>query len=183
MARVLAIDIGTSSIRATLYGRALQPLRRGAQVRYRWRAGLDGSVEAPAGAIERALASAIDSALDGTDAPVDAVAIAAFWHSLVGVDARGRAVTAVLPWTDTRSAGEVDPLRDGLDERAAHARTGRRFHASYWPARLRWFRRRDVKTFRRVHRWMSLPAYVERQWLGRDAESLSQASGTGMFVH
>jgi gluconokinase len=183
MARVLAIDIGTSSIRATLYGRTLQPLRRGAQVQYRWRVGIDGSVEAPAAAIERALASAIDSALEGTDAPVDAVAIAAFWHSLVGVDARGRAVTAVLPWTDTRSACEVDPLREAVDERAAHARTGCRFHSSYWPARLRWFRRRDAKTFRRVRRWMSLPAYIERQWLGRDAESLSQASATGMFVH
>jgi gluconokinase len=183
VARVLAIDIGTSSIRATLYGRALQPLRRGAQTRYRWRVAGDGSVEAPAAAIERALAEAIDAALDGTDAPVDAVGIAAFWHSLVGVDARGRAVTGVIPWTDTRSAQEVDRLREEVDEHAIHARTGCRLHTSYWPARLSWFRRHDKKTFRRVHRWMSLPAFIERQWLGRDAESISQASGTGMFLH
>jgi sugar (pentulose or hexulose) kinase len=32
VARVLAVDIGTSSIRATVYGRGLQPLRPGAQV-------------------------------------------------------------------------------------------------------------------------------------------------------
>jgi gluconokinase len=183
MARILAIDIGTSSIRATLYGHALQPVRHGAQIHYRWRVRGDGSVEAPAPAIERAVAAAIDAALDGRDAPVDAVSIAAFWHSLVGVDARGRAVTAVMPWTDTRAACEVEPLRDALDERAAHARTGCRFHSSYWPARLRWFRRRDAKTFRRVRRWMSLSTYIERQWLGRDAESRSQASGTGLFVH
>ena len=183
MARVLAIDIGTSSIRATLYGRSLQPLRQGAHVRYRWRVGSDGSVEAPAGAIERALEAAIDGALSGTDAPVDAVATAAFWHSLMGVDARGRPVTGVLPWTDTRSADEVAPLSQEIDERDMHARTGCRFHTSYWPARLRWFRDHDAKTFRRVRRWMSLPTFIERQWLGRDAESLSQASGTGMFVH
>jgi gluconokinase len=30
---------------------------------------------------------------------------------------------------------------------------------------------------------MSFPAFIERQWLGRDAESVSQASGTGIFVH
>jgi gluconokinase len=183
VARVLAIDIGTSSIRATLYGRALQPLRQGAQMRYRWRVTTDGSVEAPASAIERALGDAIDAALEGTDAPVDAVGIAAFWHSLIGVDAHGRPVTGVIPWTDTRSAGEVDRLREEIDEHAVHARTGCRLHSSYWPTRLRWFRRRDAKTFRRVHRWMSLPAFIERQWLGRDAESVSQASGTGMFLH
>lgn len=183
MARVLAIDIGTSSIRATVYGRALQPLRQGAHVAYRWRVAADGSVEAPAAAIERALGAAIDTALEGNDAPVDAVGIAAFWHSLVGLDARGRAITGVIPWTDTRAAGEVDRLRAEVDERAVHGRTGCRLHSSYWPARLRWFRRRDTKTFHRVRRWMSLPAFIERQWLGREADSISQASGTGMFVH
>jgi gluconokinase len=30
---------------------------------------------------------------------------------------------------------------------------------------------------------MSLPTFIERQWLGRDAESVSQASGSGMFLH
>jgi gluconokinase len=181
--RVLAIDIGTSSIRATLYGRGLHPIRQGAHVPYRWRAGRDGSVEATAGAIERAVARAIDAALDGQSGPVDAVGIAAFWHSLMGVDAHGRAMTAVLPWTDTRSAREVDALRGRLDERAIHARTGCRLHSTYWPPRLRWFRDRDAKTFRRVRAWLSLPAYLERRWLGRHAESLSQASATGLFVH
>ena len=183
VARVLAVDIGTSSIRATLYGHSLQPLRHGAHITYRWRVGGDGTVEAPVAAVERALSHAIDGALAGADAPVDAVGIAAFWHSLTGVDARGRPVTGVLPWTDTRAASEIDSLRGDLDERAIHARTGCRLHASYWPARLRWFRQHDAKTFGRVRRWMSLPAFIERQWLGRDAESVSQASGTGMFVH
>ena len=183
VARVLAIDIGTSSIRATLYGHSLQPLRRGAHIQYRWRVSADGSVEAPVAAIERAVGLAVDGALAGSDAPVDAVAIAAFWHSLTGVDALGRPVTGVLPWTDTRAASEIDSLAGDVDEHLIHARTGCRLHASYWPARLRWFRRHDAKTFRRVRRWMSLPAFIERQWLGRNAESVSQASGTGMFVH
>ena len=183
MPRVLAVDIGTSSIRATLYGQGLQPLRKGSKIKSRWRVGTDGSVEAPPASIERAVAQAIDIALAGVRTRVDAVVIAAYWHSLIGVDARGRAVTAVMPWTDTRSAGEVPGLRAELDERAIHARTGCRIHPTYWPARLRWFARHEAKTFRRVRRWMSLPAYLERRWVGRDAESRSQASATGLFVH
>ncbi len=183
MARVLAIDIGTSSIRATLYGQNLQPVRQGTQLHYRWRNGSDGSVEAEAAAIERTVALAIDGALDGVKSPVDAVAMGAIWHSLVGVDGHGRPVTSVLPWSDTRSAAQVQPLRERFDEPAIHARTGCRLHQTYWPARLRWFAEHEPRTFRRVRRWMSLPAYLQRQWLGLDAESLSQASGTGMCLH
>jgi gluconokinase len=183
VARVLAVDIGTSSIRATLYGQSLHPVRQGSKVHYRWRIGSDGSVEAAPATIERAVAHAIDGALAGVRTNVDAVAIGAFWHSLLGVDAQGRAVTAVSPWSDTRSAPQVEALRKRLDERAIHARTGCRLHPSYWPARLRWFADRDAKAFRRVRRWLSFPAYLERRWLGRDAESRSQASGTGMFLH
>jgi gluconokinase len=182
VARVLAVDIGTSSVRAVVYGRSLQPTRQ-AQVRYRWRIGLDGSVEAAPAAMERAVAQAIDGALDGARTRIDAVAIAGFWHSLLGVDARGRPVTAVIPWSDTRSSRVVRGMRDELDERAIHARTGCRIHATYWPARLRWFARHEARTFRRVRRWMSFTTYLERRWLGRDAESRSQASGTGMFLH
>jgi gluconokinase len=183
MARVLAIDIGTSSIRATIYGRALQPSRASAPVHYRWRVGRDGSVEAAPAEIERAVAHAIDVALDGVRMRIDAVAMAAFWHSLIGADAHGRALTSVIPWTDTRSAAQVAALRETLDERAIHARTGCRIHSTYWSPRLRWFLEREPRTFRRVRRWVSLPAYLERRWLGRDAESRSQASATGLFLH
>lgn len=183
MPRVLAVDIGTSSIRATLYGQSLQPLRQGSRIKSRWRVGTDGSVEAAPASIERAVGQAIDVALAGVRTRVDAVVIAAYWHSLIGVDARGRAVTAVMPWTDTRSAREVPALRAELDERAIHARTGCRIHPTYWPARLRWFARHEAKAFRRVRRWTSLPAYLERRWVGRDAESRSQASATGLFLH
>ena len=183
MPRVLAIDIGTSSIRATIYGAALRPVRAGAQVRYRWHTGSDGSVEAVPAALERAVAQAIDTAVAGVRGPIDAVAIAAFWHSLLGVDAHGRALTAVLPWSDTRSAAQAMSLRERIDERAVHARTGCRIHPTYWPAKLTWFADRDRKTFRRVHRWLSFPAYLESRWLGRGAESVSQASATGLYRH
>ena len=96
MARVLAVDIGTSSIRATIYGRSLQPSRPGVPVHYRWRLGRDGSVEAAPAAVERAVMQANDAALDGVRMRIDAVAIAAFWHSLLGADAQGRALTSVV---------------------------------------------------------------------------------------
>lgn len=181
--RILALDIGTSSVRATVYGSNLRPLKDPSQVRYSWHISADGSAELPASQLERLVAEAVDGALTGVRGRIDVVAAAAFWHSLLGADRSGRAVTPVLPWNDVRAAAQATALSKSYDEAAVHARTGCRFHPAYWPARLRWFRECDPRTFVRVDRWMSFPAYLQQRWLGSDAESHSQASGTGLYAH
>jgi gluconokinase len=180
--RILTLDIGTSSVRATIYGGRLQPLKPAVQVGYRWLASVDGSVELPATRLERVVRTAVDAALARQPGAIDAVSVSAFWHSLVGVDAAGRAITSVIPWSDTRASKEATALRRQLDDGAVHARTGCRLHPTYWPARLRWFQAHEPGTFGKVHRWMSFPAYLQQRWLDRRSESISQASGTGMFT-
>ena len=172
---VLAIDIGTSSVRASVYDGRLRATRT-AQIKYRWREHTDGRVELAARQLEMLVARAIDMALHGQRQPIAAVATAAFWHSLVGVDDDGGAVTAVLPWSDLRAAEEADALRRVVSERSVHTRTGCRLHASYWPARLRWFKKHDRRTFARVRRWVSFGEVLERRWLGRDG---SRVAGPG----
>lgn len=128
------------------------------------------------------VAAAIDGALEGERRPIQAVGVAAFWHSLVGLDREGAPVTRLLPWSDLRAAGEAQRMREVLDEPAIHARTGCRLHPSYWPARIEWFRVHERRTFARVARWVSFTELLERRWLGRDGVSISQASGTGLMV-
>jgi gluconokinase len=180
MRRVLALDIGTSSARATIYDEALTA-HRSIQVRYRWHEPAPGHVELAPRTLLDHVGRAMDELLATGPARLDAVAIAAFWHSLLGVDARGRPVTPILPWSDRRAAQEAIALQTALDERAVHARTGCRLHMSYWPAKLRWLRRHRRADVRRVARWMSFPEWLERQWLGRDGASISQASATGLL--
>ena len=177
---VLAIDIGTSSVRASIYNASLQP-QQSIQVRYRWQTTRDGRTEKDAAQLLEHVAAAIDGAVAGTDRPIAAVAIAAFWHSLLGVDGDGRPVTPLLPWSDLRASREADDLRRRLDERAIHRRTGCRLHPSYWPARLRWFHRHEKRTFDRVARWISFTELLEQKWLGRRGVSVSQASATGLM--
>lgn len=127
------------------------------------------------------VARALDELAGARADPIEAVAIAAFWHSLMGVDAAGHPVTPLLPWSDRRAAREAVELQSQLDERTLHARTGCRLHMSYWPARLRWFQRHQRDVFRRVARWITFPEWLELQWLGRIGVGISQASGTGLF--
>ena len=112
---------------------------------------------------------------------VTAVATATLWHSLIGLDEHGRPLTPLYSWADSRSAPWAARLRERLDERAVHVRTGARLHSSYWPAKLAWLRDTQPETFERVAVWVSPGEYVHRRLLGDAAASVSMASGTGLF--
>ncbi|HUR96494.1 MAG TPA: gluconokinase, partial [Pyrinomonadaceae bacterium] len=109
------------------------------------------------------------------------VATSSFWHSLVGVDAKGKPTTKVLGWADTRSKDQVQILRKQIDESEVHNRTGARFHSSFWPAKLRWFQKEFPDTFARTDRWLSLSDFVALKIFGDAYTSISMASGTGLF--
>src|SRR5437899_1094513 len=88
----------------------------------------------------------------GSRWPSGWVAVATFWHGLLGFDATGPAATPIYMWADTRSAQEATLLAGALDEAALHARTGCHVHTSYWPARLRWLARERPAEIQRVAR-------------------------------
>jgi gluconokinase len=167
--RVLAVDIGTSSLRAEVYDEEAQPLREVTRLRY-----LPGP-ELDADALVRAASEAIEAA-----GQVDVVAYSCLWHSLVALDGAGRPLTPVLTWLDRRASEDATELARELDGAAVHARTGAPLHPSFWPAQLRRLRREGVR-FARV---AAFPDYLRSQLHGRLATTTSIASGTGLFdVH
>ncbi len=179
---VLAIDIGTSSARALLYdatGRAI--LNRHAQIPYEIDTGLDGRSTFDANELRRLTESVIDEVCNEMgNVVVAAVGICCFWHSLVGLNAKGDPITPVFYWGDNRSVEQVDQLRAGLDEQEWRARSGCMFHSNYWPAKLLWLTQTAPETFDRVHLWNAPTGVMARAWLDSDAMSLCMASGTGM---
>ena len=135
---ILALDIGSSSARATLYDDAGAPVPGGAQrVEYHARVTADGGVEHDAQRLLEAAVSCIDAVLPAAR-DVAAVGISTFWHGLLGFDRAGQPVTPLYMYSDTRSAGEAEALGRRLDEAAVRVRTGCPLHTSYWPAKLRW---------------------------------------------
>ncbi len=180
---VIALDVGTSSARATLYdarGRAVAG--RFHQVPYEPVTTRDGGVEHDPAVILDAATTCLDAVVRAArHDDVQAVAVATFWHGLVGFDAHDRPLTPVFTWADSRSAGEAALLRGALDESALHDRTGCHLHTSYWPAKLRWLARERPGDVRRVTRWGSVGEHLELALFGEAATSVSMASGTGLF--
>jgi gluconokinase len=183
---ILALDVGTSSTRALLFDATGATIPGVAsQHTYQLTTSNEGEVSVDVAMLMGVVEQTIDEVLKGAGElaqHIGAVAMDTFWHGLMAVDASGSPITPLITWEDTRAYHSVLALRKQLDERAVHDRTGARFHASYWPAKLHWLAQQQAETFSRAAQWLSFGEYLHRKFLGRSVCSLSMASGTGMLV-
>lgn len=182
---ILALDIGTSSVRAALYDAEANPISRAdVKIERSLVVTADGGAEIDADEAFTQVASAIDAVLAKTaklKGDIEYVASSSFWHSLVGVDAKGKPTTKVFGWADTRSREYTAVLRKKFNETETHNRTGARFHSSFWPAKLLWLRNEFPDVFAKTARWLSFSDYVALKLFGQAVTSVSMASGTGIF--
>jgi len=182
---VLALDIGTSGLRAFIFDVRGRPIASCiAHADRPVRTSADGEVTVDADERVRAACGAIDTVLARAGrraGEIVAVAASTFWHSLVGVGVDGRPTTRVLTWADTRARGAAAELRREIDPVATHARTGCVLHASYLPAKLRWLREHDADAYARTKWWMSLGEYLYLRILGARRAGHGMASATGLY--
>jgi gluconokinase len=167
---VLALDVGSSSVRAQRFDERAEPLDELKQERY------DGPD--PDEIVEL-----VRKVVDGRDEDVDAIGASCFAHSLVALDEAGRPLTPVLGWRDRRAAGAAEQLRRRVgDATAIYARTGAPLHPSFWPAKLAWLAQAEPEIFREADRFVSFCDYLYAELLGLEpVTSLSIASGTGLL--
>jgi gluconokinase len=177
---VLAIDIGSSSVRAAIHDRRGRIVPGTAvRVAYDWDVA-DRSVRTAPRALLDVVGAVLDLLLQ-TARPllpeVEAGGISCFLHSIVGLDRAGLPVTPLLSWADSTSAPEAAELRRRIDPTRAHQISGVPLHASYWPARVVRLGRAEP----RIRRWAGLPDLAAELLTGRMAMSRSMASGTGLL--
>ena len=182
---VLAIDIGTSSVRTALFdrlGRAVQGVETRQSHEIRTHA--DGASEADPDALLEMVFCCLDrvtSQAGDLGSKVGAVAACTFVNNILGIDESSRVVIPLTTYADTRADGEVAGLKEEFDETMVHDRTGCRFHPSYLPARFRWLARTQPELFRRVARFLSIGEYLELKLFGEAAVTYSVASWGGLL--
>jgi gluconokinase len=157
---VLALDIGSSSVRAQRFDDTAEPAGELRQEKYDTNDASD-------------VAQLVRKVLDGDEPD----GVSCFGHSLLALDAKGKPLTPILGWRDTRSADAAEWLCRRLDAEAVHARTGGFLHPSFWPAKLAWLAQSEPDVFRDAARFVSFADYA----LGSDLTSTSIASGTGLL--
>jgi gluconokinase len=181
----LAIDAGSSSVRAALYDDHAHLIPGTLiQIEIDLTRVPGGIAQLDAVHVREALETAIDRVLDaegGEGVDITVVSMTTFWHSCVALDAAGNPLTPVLTWADTRSEPQAREMRTQLDANAIHQRTGCLLHPSYLPAKITWLRANDPDLFGRLTALVSFPQYCTQVWLGTTASSVSMASGSGLF--
>src|SRR5690349_3921045 len=150
MKTVLALDIGSSAVRAALYDLRGRAVRASAARReYAMRTAADGTSETDADGLIRVTERCLADAAKAAPGEIIAAGVSTFWHGLVAADEEGRALTPLYLWSDTRAAEAAERLRSRPGAEAARQRTGCPLHASYWPAKLEWLREERPDLWRR----------------------------------
>lgn len=176
---ILALDAGTSSSRAARFDASGHRVEGSLVQRPgTLRTGGDGEATLDPAAWRATMEAVIRRAATGR---LRAVGMSCFWHSFLGVDARGNALTPIYTWADSRCREDAAALRRELDERAVHAETGCMLRASFWPAKMRWLRRTEPALFRRVKKWVSPAEWLQWRMTGSATCALGMATGTGLF--
>jgi gluconokinase len=187
-ALVLALDIGSSSTRSALFDEKARVVT-GSEARreYAVQYSADGGAELSPLELRQAARSCLRRTLRAhrssrlSKIPIVGVGGSAFWHSLLGLDKNSQPSTPGYTWADSRCARDAMELREQFDEREIHAQTGCMLRASFWPAKLRWLRRKDRRLFRKVARWVSPAEWIFEEVFGASGSSHSMASATGLY--
>ena len=182
---ILALDIGTSAVKALLFdqmGRAVE----GAQWRqtFEIHTSTDGASEVDPDALLEIVCKGIDSTLAKAGKSAEkivAVASCTFVGNIMGIDQKGKPITRLMTYADTRAEKEVAWLKSEFDETAVHDRTGCHFHSSYLPARFRWLAEIQPDLLRKADRWLSFGEYILLKLFGETSASYCVASWSGLF--
>ena len=184
---VFVIDVGSSSVRASLYDRRAR-LVEGSQVARpaALHTAADGTADEDPGALAVLVESVVDEALAHAGpraGQIAAVGLDTLVFAACGADAQGRPVTPLFTYADTRARREAEALRRELDFSAVYQRTGCPLHTSYMPARLRWLETAHPDLARQVRRWLPVGSLLYGRWFGSAAVpvSYSVAAWSGLL--
>lgn len=179
MAKLLALDIGSSSVIAGLLEgkrvvreapRVFYPSQcRGAAVDVRPEDLLQAAVES----VRR---------LELGKARIDAVQFAVMAPAWLAMDAQGRALTPLVTHQDRRSLVEAREIEAGVGK-ARHLRiTGNRpFPGGISSTSLAWYKKNEPSRLKKTALYGHLNTYLHRQWTGARVIDPSNASFTGLY--
>jgi gluconokinase len=182
-ATVLAIDVGTSSVRACYFDRAGSPIGNCAQKSYQPDSGGDGKDTLAPASLLVDVCEVIDQAVAGAPpgSAVSGVGLSTFWHSFLGIDRDSRPTTPILTWADRRAAAHAASLRRSHVTDDLQQQSGCPLHSSFWPARLLWLQDTEPAVYAATRCWLSTADYLFLELFGVLSTSVSMASGTGLF--
>ena len=181
--RVLAVDIGTSSVRAMVFDPAGAILAR-TQIGYDTVRPAPNFEEQDPVMVRREVYRAMAECLAQPGAEpsqVRAIAFSAQMYGIFPLDGSDRPLTRIILWSDGRAEQQAEALKRNLGERAFYPETGCPMNSIYPLAKLVWLRERQPEVFAAAVRFASIKEFVVRPLVGDWLVDHSLASATGLL--
>lgn len=183
---ILAIDVGSSSVRALLFetiGDSVHLIPDAiVQRHYQFDTDKEGRATVDAVFLRELLESCIDDLLQHESArEINLVGMATFAGNLLLLDGNNQPIAPLDTYADTRSATYVESLREKLDMTALHQRTGAILNSAYYLPKLCFYDYpHNAEAF--VLAFSDFATYCYREWFGRPVPmTYSIASWSGML--
>ena len=89
-----------------------------------------------------------------------ALSVSSFAETMVGLNAKGRAITRSIAWFDTCTEVQFKELQDHLNTEEIYSTTGLIPHYIYSFYKLLWHRTNSREVFDQVTHWTSISGYI-----------------------
>lgn len=170
MATFLAIDAGTTSIKAALFNLQGQMLGFDRQ-EYHLFTPAPGIVELDAPVYWEACRTAIANVLAATQIDPDrivSVCVSSQGETLIPVNREGQPMRRAIVWLDNRATEEAREIATIFDPDTIYHTTGQPEVAPTWPAcKLLWLKRHEPEIFGQAHKFLLVEDYLLYQLTGR----------------
>ena len=177
---IIALDIGTSSIRAVLYdehGAALFSAGREYHSAYPKPLHVEQNplswADSAAGVLCEAAAHLREKHWEAAG-----VAVTSQRSSLIALDAEGSPLRDAIMWQDKRNIAECEELAALAGMEYLYRRTGLRVNPLFVMTKLRWMKAHEPDLFARARRFVGVQDYVVHSLTGRFVTEWTQASRT-----
>ncbi len=180
---VIGIDIGTTSTKAVLFTEKGDTVRAHA-VEYPLYASTPGAAEQDPQEIFSAVIKTVRIVIasSGIDpAQLSCLSFSAAMHSLIAVNAEGKALTKSITWADNRSAKWAEKIKQEQHGHEIYLRTGTPIHPMSPFVKLVWLRNDYPKLFERTAKFISIKEFVFYRFFQQYVVDYSIASATGLL--
>ena len=177
MARLVGLDVGTSSVKGVAIDDAGNVLGV-AESGYALSTPRPGWSEQNPDDWWRATTIVLDE-LDGGHA--DGIGLSGQMHGLVALDEKDRPLRPAILWNDGRTQRQCEEIEARVGIERLIALTGNRALAGFTAPKLLWLREEEPKTYRQIRSILLPKDYVRMHLCGAHAIDVADASGTLLF--
>lgn len=177
---ILAIDIGTSSLRSILYNESGNRIQSASRV-YSPIFHENGYVEQDPRDFKVAVYETVREVMDNFDDDQDkvvAITVTSQRASVIPVDGHGKPLYNAIMWQDKRSYDICQNLKSEFDEKEVYEHTGVKIDPYFVVPKILWFKENEPELYCAAHKMLGVQDYVVYLLTGNFITDHSQACRT-----